>query len=208
MDELEHAVECRMVSDVPFGAFLSGGIDSSAIVGLMSRHSSESIKTFSVGFSENQYSELAYARVIADQFKTDHHELTISQDHLMDELPKLIRFRDAPVSEPSDIPIYLLSLEARKKVKMVLTGEGSDEFLAGYPKHRIERYANAYNLLPAFVKRPIKDAVNRLPYRFWRHKTAINCLSLERWEERMPTWFGAMAPLERKELLHKTWSIR
>jgi asparagine synthase (glutamine-hydrolysing) len=153
-----------------------------------------------VGFSENQYSELAYARVIADQFKTDHHELTISQDHLMDELPKLIRFRDAPVSEPSDIPIYLLSLEARKKVKMVLTGEGSDEFLAGYPKHRIERYANAYNLLPAFVKRPIKDAVNRLPYRFWRHKTAINCLSLERWEERMPTWFGAMAPLERKEL--------
>jgi len=201
MRELENAVECRMVSDVPFGAFLSGGIDSSAVVGLMSRHSAEPIKTFSVGFSESQYSELAYARVIADQFKTDHHELTVSQDHLMDELPKLIRFRDAPVSEPSDIPIYLLSLEARKKVKMVLTGEGSDEFLAGYPKHRIERYAESYNHMPGFIKQPIKAIVNKLPYRFWRHKTAINCLSLEDWEERMPTWFGALSPKERKELL-------
>jgi asparagine synthase (glutamine-hydrolysing) len=201
MSELERAVECRMVSDVPFGAFLSGGIDSSAVVGLMSRHSSESIKTFSVGFTESQYSELAYAKVIADQFKTDHHELMISQTNLMDELPKLIRFRDAPVSEPSDIPIYLLSLEARKKVKMVLTGEGSDEFLAGYPKHRIERYARAYALIPSFLRAPVKAGVNRLPYRFWRHKTAINCLSLDRWDERMPTWFGAMAPNDRQELM-------
>lgn len=201
MKELEGAVESRMVSDVPFGAFLSGGIDSSAVVGLMSRHSNEAIKTFSVGFTESQYSELAYAKVIADQFKTDHHELTISQNHLMDELPKLIRFRDAPVSEPSDIPIYLLSLEARKKVKMVLTGEGSDEFLAGYPKHRIERYAAKYNLIPSLLKSPIKAVVTRLPYRFWRHKTAINCLSLGRWEERMPTWFGALGPRERRELL-------
>jgi asparagine synthase (glutamine-hydrolysing) len=201
MAVLERAVEARMVSDVPFGAFLSGGIDSSAVVGLMSRHSSESIKTFSVGFSESQYSELAYAKVIADQFKTDHHELTVSQNHLIDELPKLIRFRDAPVSEPSDIPIYLLSLEARKKVKMVLTGEGSDEFLAGYPKHRFERYAGIYSLMPGFLKLPVRAMINRLPYRFWRHKTAINSLSLERWEERMPTWFGALAPRDRDELL-------
>jgi asparagine synthase (glutamine-hydrolysing) len=201
MEELERAVERRMVSDVPFGAFLSGGIDSSAVVGLMSRHSDESVKTFSVGFTESKYSELAYAKVIADEFKTDHHELTISQEHLMDELPKLIRFRDAPVSEPSDIPIYLLSLEARKKVKMVLTGEGSDEFLAGYPKHRIERYAPAYNLIPSLLKQPIKAVVNGLPYRFWRHKTAINNLSLGRWEERMPSWFGALAPDERQQLL-------
>ena len=200
MSELENAVERRMVSDVPFGAFLSGGIDSSAVVGLMSRHSDESVKTFSVGFTEGKYSELAYAKVIADQFKTDHHELTISQNDLMDELPKLIRFRDAPVSEPSDIPIYLLSREARKKVKMVLTGEGSDEFLAGYPKHRIERYAGAYNYIPTFLKHPIKAAVNALPYRFWRHKTAINNLSLGKWEERMPSWFGALAPADREQL--------
>lgn len=206
MQKLESAVEARMVSDVPFGAFLSGGIDSSAVVGLMSRHSGESVKTFSVGFSESRYSELAYAKVISDQFKTDHHELTISQDNLMNELPKLIRFRDAPVSEPSDIPIYLLSLEARKKVKMVLTGEGSDEILAGYPKHRIERYASAYNRIPALLRGPIKFAVNRLPYSFWRHKTAINNLSLGLWDERMPTWFGAMSPQDRSKLFRKDFS--
>ena len=141
LDKLEEAVSIRMVSDVPFGAFLSGGIDSSAVVGLMSRHSNLPVKTFSVGFAESEYSELRYAKTIAGQFRTEHHELTISQDHLMDELPALVRFRDAPVAEPSDIPIYLLSREARKTVKMVLTGEGSDEFLGGYPKHVFERYA-------------------------------------------------------------------
>ncbi|MCU7845554.1 MAG: asparagine synthase (glutamine-hydrolyzing) [Candidatus Thiodiazotropha sp. (ex Monitilora ramsayi)] len=201
MTVLDHAVESRMVADVPFGAFLSGGIDSSAVVGLMSRHSSEPIKTFSVGFTETQYSELAYAKVIADQFNTDHHELTISQNHLMDELPKLIRFRDAPVSEPSDIPIYLLSLEARKKVKMVLTGEGSDEFLGGYPKHKYDRYADYYNLLPQIVRKPIKGLIGQLPYRFWRHKTAINCLNLGDWSERMPSWFGSFTPQDRERLL-------
>ena len=200
MRELDRAVESRMVSDVPFGAFLSGGIDSSAVVGLMSRHSNNSVKTFSVGFTESQYSELAYAKVIADQFNTDHHELMISQNELMEELPKLIRFRDAPVSEPSDIPIYLLSIEARKKVKMVLTGEGSDEFLGGYPKHRFERYAYPFGLVPSFMREMLKAAVNRLPYRFWRHKTAVNSLSLARWEERMPTWFGAMTPDSRRQL--------
>ncbi len=143
LDNLDEAVRIRMVSDVPFGAFLSGGIDSSAIVGLMAKHSQLPIKTFSVGFKESAYSELGYAKVIADQFRTEHHELTISQNHLMDKLPELVRFRDAPVAEPSDIPIYLLSKEARKTVKMVLTGEGSDEFLGGYPKHVFERYVRA-----------------------------------------------------------------
>jgi asparagine synthase (glutamine-hydrolysing) len=113
----------------------------------------------------------------------------------------LIRFRDAPVSEPSDIPIYLLSREARKKVKMVLTGEGSDEFLAGYPKHRFERYANGYGFTPSFLRSAIKGVVNRLPYKYWRHKTAVNCLSLSDWEDRMPAWFGALAPKEREALL-------
>ena len=109
LNKLDDAVACRMVSDVPFGAFLSGGIDSSAVVALMARHSQLPVKTFSVGFAESQYSELQYAKTIAEQFKTEHCELTISQDHIMDELPGLVRFRDAPVAEPSDIPIYLLS---------------------------------------------------------------------------------------------------
>ncbi len=97
-----------MMSDVPFGAFLSGGIDSSAVVGLMARHSSLPVKTFSVGFAEGAYSELQHARTIAELFRTEHHELMVSQEHLLEHLPALTRFRDAPVAEPSDIPIYLL----------------------------------------------------------------------------------------------------
>jgi len=202
LKKLDESVRIRMVSDVPFGAFLSGGIDSSAIVGLMSRHSSLPIKTFSVGFSEAGYSELGYAKTIAEQFKTEHHELTISQDHLMDELPALIRFRDAPVSEPSDIPIYLLSKEARKSVKMVLTGEGSDEFLGGYPKHVFERYAKPYQLIPSVLRNNLfEPAINALPYRFRRAKTAIHNLGLSDWEERMARWFGALSNAERDSLV-------
>jgi len=201
LDKLDESVRLRMISDVPFGAFLSGGVDSSAVVALMSKHSSLPVKTFSVGFSESAYSELGYAKVIADQFKTDHHELTVSEDHLMEHLPALVRFRDAPVAEPSDIPIYLLSIEARKTVKMVLTGEGSDEFLGGYPKHVFERYVRAYQFLPGFVRHGlIEPIIGALPYRFRRAKTAIINLGLERFEERMPRWFGALCERERREL--------
>lgn len=201
LDLLDESVKIRMVSDVPFGAFLSGGIDSSAIVGLMARHSSLPVKTFSVGFAESAYSELGYAAVIARQFGTEHHELTISQDHLMKELPALVRYRDAPVSEPSDIPIYLLSKEARRSVKMVLTGEGSDEFLGGYPKHAFERYASAYQTLPGFLRHGlIEPLVRALPYRYRRAKTAIVNLGLEDREDRMPRWFGALSHTERDEL--------
>ena len=202
LERLDEAVSIRMVSDVPFGAFLSGGIDSSAVVGLMSRHSNLPVKTFSVGFSESQYSELRYARAIADQFKTDHHELTVSQDHLMDELPALVRFRDAPVAEPSDIPIYLLAREASKTVKMVLTGEGSDEFLGGYPKHVFDRYAAAYQILPSVLRNGLLEPlVQSLPYRFRRAKTAVVNLGLEDWHERMARWFGALSSKERAELV-------
>ncbi len=120
----------------------------------------------------------------------------------MDELPALVRFRDAPVAEPSDIPIYLLSKEARKTVKMVLTGEGSDEFLGGYPKHVFERYAAAYQLLPSILRHGLLEPlVQSLPYRFRRAKTAIVNLGLEDWQERMARWFGALSSQERAELV-------
>lgn len=201
LEKLDEAVAIRMISDVPFGAFLSGGIDSSAIVGLMSRHSSTPVKTFSVGFSESAYSELGYAKTIADQFKTDHRELTVSQDHLMEHLSALVRFRDAPVAEPSDIPIYLLAKEARKTVKMVLTGEGSDEFLGGYPKHVFERYVSAYQRVPGSIRQGlIEPLIGALPYRFRRAKTGFVNLGLERFDERMPRWFGALSTRERDAL--------
>lgn len=201
LEQLDEAVRIRMISDVPFGAFLSGGLDSSAVVAMMSRHSTRPVKTFSVGFAESAYSELAYARAIAEQFHTDHHELTVSQEHLMEHLPALVRYRDAPVAEPSDIPIYLLAREARRTVKMVLTGEGADEFLGGYPKHVLERYVGAYQAVPAAVRRGLVEPLSRaLPYGFRRAKTAVANLGLGDRRERLPRWFGALSGAERCRL--------
>ena len=202
LDKLDESVRIRMISDVPFGAFLSGGIDSSAVVALMSRHTELPVKTFSVGFKEGGFSELAYAADIARQFSTEHHELEVSVDQVIALLPDLVRFRDAPVAEPSDIPIYLLAKESRKTVKMVLTGEGSDEILGGYPKHVYERYAGNYQMLPGLLRRSlIEPAIGALPYRFRRAKTAIVNLGLEAFDERMPRWFGMMSDQERARLV-------
>lgn len=202
IERLDEAVRVRMVSDVPFGAFLSGGIDSSTVVGLMSRHSSLPVKTFSVGFGDSRYSELQHARLVAERFGTDHHELVVSQDHLIEHLPALVRFRDAPVAEPSDIPIYLLAREARRTVKMVLTGEGADEMLGGYPKHVYERFAAVYQRLPRALRgRLIEPLARALPYGFRRAKTAVATLGLEERAERWPRWFGALSGSEARALL-------
>jgi asparagine synthase (glutamine-hydrolysing) len=202
LELLEESTRLRMVSDVPFGAFLSGGIDSSAVVAFMSRHSNLPVKTFSVGFKETQYSELRYAKAIAELYKTEHHELTVTHQEMIDALPLLVHHRDGPVSEPSDIPIYLLSKEAEKTVKMVLTGEGSDEMLGGYPKHVFERYIRFYQSIPRFARKSlIAPLINGLPYRFRRAKTAIQNLGIECDEERMSRWFGALSDDERRELV-------
>ena len=198
---LDESVACRLVSDVPFGAFLSGGIDSSAIVGLMSRHCRVPVKTFSVGFAEAAYSELRYAREAAKLFGTEHHELTVTQSDLVEHLPRLVWFRDGPVAEPSDIPIFMLAREASRTVKMVLTGEGSDELLGGYPKHVYERFAGLYQALPKGLRRKIiMPMIMSLPYRYYRVKTALKALDLDGINERMPYWFGGLTSDERSRL--------
>ena len=200
LDCLDEAVKSQMVSDVPFGAFLSGGLDSSAIVALMSRHNS-SVRTFSVGFGEDRYSELPYAAEVAAHFGTTHCEIVVAHRDIMEHLPRLVAFRDAPVSEPSDIPIYLLAQEAARAVKMVLTGEGSDEILGGYPKHIVERYAAPYQRLPRRLRRSlIGPLAHALPYGFRRAKTAVTNLNIEDWHERYVRWFGALDREERDRL--------
>jgi asparagine synthase (glutamine-hydrolysing) len=200
LEKLSEAVKLQMVSDVPFGAFLSGGIDSSTIVALMSRHNSR-VKTFSVGFGEGGYSELAYAAEVADHFGTQHHELLVSHRDIMERLPALVAYRDAPVSEPSDIPINMLAGEAAKSVKMVLTGEGSDEILGGYPKHVAERFLPGYQLVPGCVRHSLIEPLTRaLPFAFRRVKTAVTNLGIDDWRERYPRWFGALNNGERARL--------
>jgi asparagine synthase (glutamine-hydrolysing) len=200
LGRLDEAVKMQMVSDVPFGAFLSGGLDSSTIVALMTRHNAK-VKTFSVGFGEGGYSELAYASTVARHFGTDHHELVVDFKDITEQLPKLVAFRDAPVSEPSDIPIHMLAKEASRSVKMVLTGEGSDEILGGYPKHVFERFAQGYQKVPGYVRHNlIAPLTQSLPYEFRRAKTAITNLNIEDWRERYVRWFGALNHTEREKL--------
>jgi asparagine synthase (glutamine-hydrolysing) len=197
---LDEAVKLQMVSDVPFGAFLSGGLDSSTIVALMRRHNS-TVNTFSVGFGEDGYSELAYAAEVAKHFGTRHHEIIVDHRDIVERLPRLVAFRDAPVAEPSDVPIHLLACEAARSVKMVLTGEGSDEILGGYPKHVAERFARGYQLLPAPLRhRLIAPLARALPYGFRRIKTAVTNLNIEDSCERYVRWFGALNHGERDRL--------
>jgi asparagine synthase (glutamine-hydrolysing) len=119
----------------------------------------------------------------------------------MERLPALIAYRDAPVSEPSDIPINMLATEASRKVKMVLTGEGSDEILGGYPKHVFERFASGYQVLPGVVRnRLIGPLANALPFGFRRVKTAVTNLNIDDWRERYVRWFGALDAGERERL--------
>lgn len=129
---LAESVEKRLMSDVPLGAFLSGGIDSSAIVGIMSRLMDESVKTFSVGFEETSYNELEFAKTISEHFDTEHYELVMYPEKIIKQLPEIIWHLDEPIVDPAAIPTYMVSTLARKHVKVVLNGEGADELFAGY----------------------------------------------------------------------------
>ncbi|HTQ35394.1 MAG TPA: asparagine synthase (glutamine-hydrolyzing), partial [Steroidobacteraceae bacterium] len=198
---LEESVALQMVSDVPFGAFLSGGLDSSTIVALMSRHNPQ-VMTFSVGFREGAYSELPHAAAVARHCGTRHHELLVGSADIIERLPALVGMRDAPVSEPSDVAIHILAREAARSVKMVLTGEGSDELLGGYPKHVAERSARGFQALPRALRHGLlAPLVQALPYRFRRVKTAVANLNIEDWHERQVRWFGALGRNERETLV-------
>ena len=201
LDTLSSTVKMQMQADVPYGAFLSGGLDSSAIVALMASHTNAPVKTFSVGFAESAFSELPYANTVAKALGTSHHELVLSAQDLIDAMPQAALHRDAPMSEPADVPMFLLAREARKHVKLVLTGEGSDEAFGGYPKHLMEPFATYYQKLPFWLRtRFIEKFANGLPFAASRVKTAVSSLSLQRFEERMPRWFGALSPNEIEAL--------
>jgi asparagine synthase (glutamine-hydrolysing) len=138
------SVRLRLMADVPLGMFLSGGIDSSAIAAMMSGMVDEPIKTFSVAFAESEANELEYARLIARRFKTDHHEIVVSPEDFFDALPPLIWHEDEPLAHPSSIALNFVSRLAARHVKVVLTGEGSDELLAGYGRYRKTVYNLAF----------------------------------------------------------------
>jgi asparagine synthase (glutamine-hydrolysing) len=140
LDLFRTSVRLRLMADVPLGMFLSGGIDSSAIAALMSTMVDQPIKTFSVAFAEREANELEYARLVAKKFHTDHHETVVSAEEFFNALPQLIWHEDEPLAHPASVPLYFVSLLAARHVKVVLTGEGSDEMLAGYYRYRTTIY--------------------------------------------------------------------
>ena len=136
-ERFEEAVRLRLMADVPLGMFLSGGIDSAAITAVMSGMVDGPIKTFSVAFAEREANELRYARLVSDKFRTQHHEIVVTPEQFWDALPQLIWHEDEPIAHPSSVALNFVSRLAGEHVKVVLTGEGSDETLAGYNRYRV-----------------------------------------------------------------------
>src|SRR5256714_4423975 len=156
------------MADVPLGMFLSGGIDSSAIAAVMSQMVGEPIKTFSVAFAEREANELEYARLVARAFKTEHHEVVVSPDEFFAALPQMVYQEDEPIAHPSSVPLYFVSKLASRHVKVVLTGEGADELLAGYERYRKTVYNLAlgarYNKWAGGALRsPVRSRIEGLP---------------------------------------------
>jgi len=166
-DLLDESVRLRLISDVPLGAFLSGGIDSSTVVGLMARHMGQPVKTFSIGFHEDSYNELEYARLTAKKFGTDHHEFFVTPDicAIVDEL---VWHFDEPFADSSAIPTYMVSKLARDYVTVILSGDGGDELFGGYTRYVVERKRGGFERLPKPLReglmRPLSE---RLPHATW-----------------------------------------
>ena len=161
---LEQAVSSHLMSDVPLGVFLSGGVDSSAVAALMTKIRRAPVETFSVGYSEDEYSELPYARIVAQHLNSIHHEVLVSQQDFFDTLPQLIRHEDEPIVWPSSVPLYFVARLAHERVKVVLTGEGADETLAGYTRYAFTLKNAAWdriyrNVVPDAIRRGIRGSI-------------------------------------------------
>ena len=210
---LTESVRLRLMSEVPLGALLSGGVDSGLVVALMSRLLDRPVETFSVGFDAPSepagpgvagavYDELPFARLVARHCGTRHHEIVVGAADLLRELPALVWHQDEPVSEPAAIPTFLVSQLARQTVTVVLTGEGGDELFAGYPKHAAEPFARLVSAIPAFLRDPVLGAgADRLPFAFRKLQVVARSARLRDEPERLASWFAGFAGEERARLL-------
>ncbi len=159
LNKLEEAVKLRMIADVPLGAFLSGGIDSSAIVALMAKNSSQPIKTFSIGFKESDHDETEYAEIIAKKYKTDHTKFIVKSE-TMELLPKLVKIYEEPYADSSALAVYQLSELTKQHVTVALNGDGGDENFAGYGRYSVQKFSLWYDKIKLLHNFLIKPTVN------------------------------------------------
>lgn len=160
---LADSVRLRLVGDVPVGAFLSGGIDSSTVVGLMAKFTTRPVRTFSMGFREESFNELDYARIVSRHFRTEHYEFVVNPPVIVKLLPKLIQHFGEPFGDPSAIPTYMVSELARTKVKVCLSGDGGDEVFAGYYRYIGNRAAEFFSGIPHSLIESIKSIIEKIP---------------------------------------------
>lgn len=202
-DKMAEAVRLRMISDVPLGAFLSGGVDSSIVVGLMARESSRPVKTFSIGFEEASFNELAHAKRIAERWKTEHHEFVIRPD-AAEILPMLVRHYGEPYADTSAMPTYYLSKMTRDSVTVALNGDGGDESFVGYARYKgnqlaelVRRFPGSGAVLKLFSGAiPASVPPNHPLQRIRRFLAAAHQPMVRRYS----TWQGAFAAEERTTL--------
>jgi asparagine synthase (glutamine-hydrolysing) len=202
-DALGAAVDENLVADVPVGAYLSGGLDSSLIAAFAAARSTPgTMHTFSAGFGDDRADELPFARQVSTALGTMHHEVHVGPAEFEARWRSLTWFRDAPLSEPADVAVHLLAVAASEHVKVVLSGEGADEIFAGYPKHRFARVSRMPWPAPARLG---LDAVQRaLPPRLARARIAMRAMSAGTPEERAEAWFAPFTARERAALLGHT----
>jgi asparagine synthase (glutamine-hydrolysing) len=165
-DLIKEAVKIRLVSEVPLGAFLSGGIDSSSIVGIMSQMSPTPVKTFSIGFNEDSFNELKFARIAAKHFGTEHHEFIVTPD-LVETIDELVWHFDEPFADTSSLPTFMVSKMAREYVTVALSGDGGDELFAGYTRYVIDKKRSGLAKLPKSLRQGVLKSVStKLPHGF------------------------------------------
>lgn len=200
--KLRDAVALRLVADVPVGAYLSGGLDSSLIVALMKKlRDGGEVQTFAAGFADQRFDELPYARQVSEAVGTTHHEVMVSADDFRELWETLTWHSEGPVSQPADIAIYKIAKQARGEVKVLLSGEGSDEIFGGYPKYAFEPKLAPLAKLPAALRVPAFRALERfLPESKNRARQAARALTARSTSERMQTWFAPFTWYERRAL--------
>jgi asparagine synthase (glutamine-hydrolysing) len=199
LEELEQrlfeATKIRLISDVPLGAFLSGGTDSSTVVALMARASSGPVKTFSIGFKKDDFNEADYARIVARTFSTDHHEMILEPD-VVQTVEHLTRSLEEPFGDSSMLPTYYVSQMARQHVTVALSGDGGDEMFAGYDRYRIHEGRRVFERIPGWARSFFRDQIfPRLPNRMQGRKFSYN-VSLP-WQERYIDHLSFLPAFER-----------
>jgi len=174
-DTLGQAVKRQMISDVPLGAFLSGGIDSSAIVSLMQLHSDRPVKTFTIGFEDSFYDESLFADAVSKHFGTDHTNLLVTEKEAMSIIPILPYLYDEPFADSSQIPSYLVSSLAREKVTVALTGDGGDELFGGYDRYLWgEKIWDRFAGYPYIMRRALGNLINNIPVNIWNKTDSLH----------------------------------